>query len=85
MSRLSMPVPIVSKIGELNQLVTENPEYIPTTIAAQFLHMDAGALRDSIERECCPFGFLSQKGINRAFKIPTLTFYLWYTNGKFLI
>ena len=47
---------------------------------AAFLGMDADSLRASIEHGGCPFGLGWQKDIrgNRAFKIPTATFYLWY-------
>jgi len=82
----TVPTPVLTQIGELNQLVERNPLYIPLNELAQFLHMDADGLRSCIEHGGCPFGIAWQKNIhgNRAFKIPTVTFYLWYTGGCFL-
>ena len=80
---LAIPKPIKNKLEELNQLVEENPISIPLTKTAAFLGMDADSLRASIEHGGCPFGLGWQKDIrgNRAFKLPTATFYLWYTQG----
>lgn len=80
---LAVPRPVVDKLDELNVLIEKYPAYIPLTSAAAFLGMHSDGLRASIEHGGCPFGIAWQKDIhgNRAFKIPTPTFYLWYTQG----
>lgn len=80
---LSIPQPIELKLTELNQLVHENPLYIPLPQIATFLGANAEGLRNCIEKGQCPFGLAWQKDIrgNKAFKIPTVPFYLWYTQG----
>lgn len=87
---ITLPVPAEKKLAALNLLVEQNPEYIPLTKVAAFLGADAEGLRCCIERGQCPFGIGWQKDIqhgksllpgNRAFKIPSVTFYLWYTQG----
>lgn len=62
-------------------LLAENPSYIPVNKAASFLHMDANALRASIEQGCCPFGFSWKLGERACFKIPAVTFFAWYLKG----
>lgn len=78
---LAMPPVLIGKYNEINQLVEEYPEFIPIPVLAKFLHTNAEGLRYSIENGQCPFGIAWQKSIrgNKAFKVPTLTFYLWYT------
>lgn len=80
---LAIPKPVSDKLDELNELIERNPLYIPLIEAARFLGMDDDGLRASIEHGACPFGLGWKKDIrgNRAFKIPTATFYLWYTQG----
>ena len=80
---LAIPRPVEDKLNELNELIGRNPSYIPLTEAALFLGMNADGLRASIEHGGCPFGLGWKKDVrgNRAFKIPTATFYLWYTQG----
>ena len=87
---ITIPKPIIAKIEELNQIVENNPEYIPIAIVAKFLGVSPDGLRCSIQRGGCAFGISWQreelKGksmlpCNRAFKVPTVTFYLWYTTG----
>lgn len=78
---MQIPEPILKQLDELDDLVERNPEYIPVPEAAKFLHVNAEGLRCTIEKGQAPFGIAWQKNIrgNKAFKIPTLTFYLWIT------
>lgn len=80
---LEIPKPIELKLEELNHLVETHPLYIPVPELAKFLGADPSGLRASMEHGQCPFGFpwqKDQKGY-RAFKVPTVPFYLWYTQG----
>ena len=83
MNKLAIPGPVVDKISALNELVEKNPVSIPLPEAAAFLEMDGANLRSSIEKGSCPFGLSWQKAAKeyRGFKIPTVPFYLWYTQG----
>ena len=83
MNTYTIPEPIMDRLDELNDLVVKNPLYIDLEQVAKFLHMNAEGLRNSIEKGWCPFGIGWQKNIRgyRSFKIPTLTFYMWYTHG----
>lgn len=78
---LSMPAVLENQFEKLNELVSEYPEFIPVPVLAKFLHANAEGLRYSMENGQCPFGLAWQKSIrgNKAFKVPSLTFYLWYT------
>lgn len=78
---MQIPAPIMARLDELDELVQRHPEDIPVVEVARYLHMNADGLRHSIENGQAPFGIAWQKDIrgNRAFKIPTLTFYLWVT------
>lgn len=80
-NKLAIPKVIFDRIDDLNALVEKYPQYIPLPEIAKLLGANAEGLRHSIEMGQCPFGIAWQKDIrgNRAFKIPTLTFYLWYT------
>lgn len=73
---------IVKKLNELNALVEKNPEKIPLSEAARFLDMNEEGLKAALMRGNAPFGFAYQKtdGAYRVAIIPTVTFYLWYTN-----
>ena len=66
---------------ELNGLVTTYPRWIPISAAAEFLHIKPEALRASIEQGSCPFGFCWKLGDRMAYKLPTVTFFCWYTKG----
>ena len=79
-----VPAVIKRKLKDLNELVEQNPSYIGVTDAARFLGMNAQGLRKNIEMGHCPFGLAWQKNGsgNKAYKIPTVTFYFWYTAGK---
>ncbi|PKM62324.1 MAG: hypothetical protein CVU97_05880 [Firmicutes bacterium HGW-Firmicutes-21] len=80
---MTTPQIIKDRLTEINQIIDEHPQYIPLPVIAKLLGANAEGLRRSIENGQCPFGIAWQKTIhgNRAFKIPTLTFYLWYTKG----
>lgn len=80
---LEVPRPVVQKLEELNELIERHPLYIPVPELARFLGANPDGLRASMEHGQCPFGFPWQKDVrgNRAFKIPTVPFYLWYTQG----
>lgn len=68
-------------LEELNELVTTYPHWIPISAAAEFLHVKPEALRASIEQGSCPFGFCWKLGDRMAYKLPTVTFFCWYTKG----
>lgn len=71
-------------MNALSQAVEEYPLYLPVIVAAQLLHLKPEALRASIEQGRCPFGFCWQLGDRVSYKIPTLTFVQWLTNGHCL-
>lgn len=73
---------IQSNIAELTALCEKFPISLPTEKVAAFLHTDAESLKAAVEQGKCPFAYSWQKDVRgyRAFKIPTVTFYLWYTN-----
>lgn len=79
----SLPQPIIKKLKELERIIEENPSYIPLPVVASFLGANAEGLRACIEAGNCPFGICWRKNVrgNKAFKIPTLTFFMWYTRG----
>ena len=80
----TIPTPIKQKVAELEDLVEKHPCYLPLTEVAAFLGANAEGLRSCIESGKCPFGIAWQKTIrgNKAFKIPTATFYFWYMNFR---
>ena len=82
-NKLTVPQAIFDRADDVNKLVEAHPRFLPLPEVAQLLGVNAEGLRRSIETGQCPFGVSWQKRIdgNRAFKIPTLTFYLWYTQG----
>lgn len=83
---MTVPSVIADKLDALSQLVSQYPDYIPIEQASIFLNTDAESLRTAIEQGKCPFGYSwkKEKRGYRAFKIPTTTFYLWYTGRRFL-
>ena len=80
---ITIPLSITQGLDKLNDLVVKHPQYIPLPEVASFLGADKDGLRAMIERGLCPFGIGWQKvGATRlAVKIPTVTFYLWYTQS----
>lgn len=83
---LSLPRAIADQLKKLDELVEKYPQYIPLNEAASFLGMSDEGLRMAIYDGKCPFGIAWQLmgKVNRGFKIPTVTFYMWYTQGKTL-
>lgn len=73
---------IVEKLKQLEALVEKHPQKIPLSEAANFLDMNEEGLKAALMRGNAPFGFAYQKndGAYRVMVIPTVTFYLWYTN-----
>lgn len=73
---------IKRKLEELEELVKKHPQKIPLREAAAFLGMNEDGLKAALMRGNTPFGFAYQKedGAYRVMVIPTVTFYLWYTN-----
>ena len=67
---------------QLEKLDKRYPLTIPLKAAAAFLHMNEDGLKAALMRGNAPFGFAYQKedGAYRVMVIPTVTFYLWYTN-----
>ena len=77
------PTTITTKLDELEQLCEKYPSKIPIEECAAFLGMAGESLRACLEHGSCPFGlgWLKKNAHNRAFYIPTLTFYLWVTQS----
>ena len=75
---------IVEKLKQLEALVEKHPQKIPLSEAANFLDMNEEGLKAALMRGNAPFGFAYQKndGAYRVMVIPTVTFYLWYTNSN---
>lgn len=73
---------IRQQLEELENLVKQYPRKIPLGVAADFLDMNEEGLKAALMRGNAPFGFAYQKtdGAYRVMVIPTVTFYLWYTN-----
>lgn len=82
---MTIPQPIKDRIGELDKLVEEHPVYIPLPVVSKFLRANPEGLRACIESGKCPWGISWKKDIrgNKAFKIPTVTFYFWYVGAAY--
>lgn len=83
MNKVAMET-LQNTLNEMSQLVETYPLYIPVLAAAQILHIKPEALRASIEQGRCPFGFCWQLGDRMAYKLPTLAFVAWITQGAIL-
>ena len=81
---MTVPTTITSKLDELNRLCEKYPQKIPIEECAAFLGLAPASLRASVEHGNCPvgLGWLKKNSMNRAFFVPTLTFYLWVTQGS---
>jgi hypothetical protein len=81
MLNLAVPKPVEDKLEALCALVEKHPDYLPLPEVAAFLGANAEGLRASIEQGRAPFGISWQKTArgNKAFKIPSTRFFLWYT------
>lgn len=73
---------IKKKLQELEELVNNHPLTIPLSKASKFIGMNEEGLKAALMRGNAPFGFGYQKedGGYRVLVIPTVPFYLWYTN-----
>lgn len=73
---------IKERLATLKQIVDKHPLQIPVKVAAKFLGVNEEGLKVALMRGNAPFGFAYQKadGGYRVPVIPTITFYLWYTN-----
>jgi hypothetical protein len=82
-NEFNIPSSIKERINELDELVANNPVSISVPDAAAFLGMKPEGLRSSIDKGSCPFGISWQISPTamHSYKIPTVTFYLWYTQG----
>lgn len=77
----SAKIQIDARQAELSALVEAHPIYIPVRAVADFLHMKEEGLRASIEQGSCPFGLCWRAGDRMAYKIPTMTFFAWFSKG----
>lgn len=73
---------VKKKLEDLEKLAEKYPSKLPLREVAAFLEMNEEGLKAALMRQNTPFGFAYQKedGGYRVFVIPTVPFYLWYTN-----
>ena len=73
---------VKEQLKKLEAITRKYPTKIPLRVAADFLEMNEEGLKAALMRGNVPFGFAYQKtdGGYRVIVIPTVTFYLWYTN-----
>lgn len=73
---------IKEKLQELEYLVSKYPNKLPLKAVADFLDMNEEGLKAALMRGNVSWGFAYQKSDEgyRVIVIPTVTFYLWYTN-----
>lgn len=78
------PKAILEQTKEFYQLIDANPQCIDLPDVAQFLGVNAEWLRCAIDQGRASFGFSWKKAGkgNRAYKIPTLVFWNWVTQGN---
>jgi hypothetical protein len=80
---------IKKQLTKLLDLVEKYPVKMPLSVVAEFLEMNEAGLKAGLMRGNIPFGFAYQKddGGYRVNVIPTVKFYLWYTNttGQMLL
>jgi len=81
MNEISIPKCVTEKLLRLNELTERYPEYIPISVAAEFLNMDGRSLKSYLMQPYSfGMGWRRDGAQNRGFKIPTAKFYLWYRN-----
>ena len=70
------------QLKKLEELTQKYPTKLPLKVVAEFLEMNQEGLKAALARGNAPFGFAYQKADEgyRVMVIPTVTFYLWYTN-----
>ena len=74
---------IKEQLIKLEELVKKYPIKLPLKEVAELLDMNVLGLRSALMRGNAPFGFAYQKddGGYRVMVIPTVKFYLWFTNS----
>lgn len=84
MSPFKIPKPIEENMAKLNELVEKYPLNLPLPVVAEFMATDADCLRAALDAGTCPFGYgWKRVGASvRAYKIPTTTFWFWYTHSN---
>lgn len=83
MDSILRPQAVTEKIEELNRLTKQYPDYLPIEVVANFFRAKPDGIRAYIDNSPRPFGISWQRmgKVNRAYKIPTAMFYLWYTGA----
>lgn len=81
MNPFKIPQPVIDQMRELTEIIDTHRQFIPLPVVASFIGMKADTLRNSIDRGQCPFGISGQLGANRAYKIPTSSFFWWFVQG----
>lgn len=66
---------------KIEKLISEYPETVPVSVAADFLSVDAGSIRAAIESDSFGFSWKKSGKLNRAFCIPTAHFMRWYLHS----
>ena len=74
-------IDMVKRRLELREILKKYPVYIPFSVVAKVLNMKPEWLRACIKQGRCPFGLGYEVDDKSAFKIPTETFFLWYTHA----
>ena len=76
-----LPEKMLEQRFKLQEMLRRYPVYHPLSVVAKFLNMKPEGLRACIKQGRCPFGLGYEVDDKSAFKIPTETFYLWYTHA----
>ena len=76
-----LPEKMLEQRFKLQEMLRRYPVYLPLSVVAKFLNMKPEGLRACIKQGRCPFGLGYEVDDKSAFKIPTETFYLWYTHA----
>ena len=82
--KMSLQELTAQRLDELQRLAAENPFSVPVATAAEILHTSPELLRASMEQGRCPFGYAWKVGDRASYKIPTITFISWLTNGAII-
>ena len=76
-----LPEKMLEQRFKLQEMLRRYPVYLPLSVVAKFLNMKPEGLRACIKQGRCPFGLGYEVDDKSAFKIPTETFFLWYTHA----
>ena len=76
-----LPEKMLEQRFKLQEMLKRYPVYLPLSVVAKFLNMKPEGLRACIKQGRCPFGLGYEVDDKSAFKIPTETFYLWFTHA----